>query len=558
MKIALAQMNPTIGALSANAHQAYACAQRAHKDGAQLIIFPELYLCGYPPKDLLLRPDFLSEVAFWALWLAKNTPLPLILGAPYGHAPCGLPYNAALWCWRDHVSIAAKKRLLPNYSIFDEKRYFATPDSPACDLINFENKRFLISICEDAWKSLPDIVPINYAYDPVALAMKEQNIDFFINISASPYTVFKPALREKLFKHLAKKYHIPVLVAGQVGANDQLLFDGHSLIIDALGTIKARAKPCTEDLLLFDSATIKEAPKIKPLKSGLELSRKALVMGIRDYVKKCGAQGLIIGLSGGIDSAVCAALCVEALGAAHVKVCYLPSKYSSTESHDDALLLAHNLELNLEIIPIESHVEDLRSALRDFFKSSHNHDISDQNIQARMRGLIVMALSNSSDHFMICTSNKSELAVGYGTLYGDLCGAFAPLGDLYKTEVWQLARLINNKKIIIPEAIINKPPTAELKYHQRDSDSLPDYTILDKILYNYIELNMSIEDIFNKTKINIDSINNIITLIARQEYKRRQSPLALMLSARVFGDSWRMPLAKALPSLSVTAMESHK
>jgi len=547
MKIAIAQMNPIVGDVKYNAQKALQTSSKYASLGAQLIIFPELFLSGYPPKDLILRQDFLELVNAWAQKLAQQSPIPLIIGAPYGQGDLGLPYNTALWCYQNQVKILARKILLPNYTVFDEKRYFSTPKKQACEAFEFNNKKFLISICEDSWNIKPGLTPINYPCDPVSLGFLEnKSVDYFINISASPYTTNKPALREQIFTYIAQKFNITSLIASQVGANDQLLFDGNSMIISPEGEILARAKACEEDILLYDSTNI--SPIKSPKLNSLELTYKALIMGIKDYITKCQSQGLVLGLSGGIDSAVCAVLAVEALGPEKVKVFYLPSQFSSNNSLRDAQEIADNLKLKLEIIPIEKAVHEVRQSLNNILNnaSESNRDLCDQNIQARMRGLILMGISNAQDYYLLNTSNKSELAVGYGTLYGDMCGAFSPLGDMYKTDVWRLAREINKKQELIPERVIKKAPTAELRPNQQDSDSLPDYLILDKILYNYINLNLNPQKIQAKTKLNISLINNIIKLVNRSEYKRRQAPLTFMISNRVFGDARRLPIAKRL------------
>lgn len=539
MKIAIAQMNPVIGSIKHNAEQALARAMHAAHMGVELIIFSELYLSGYPPKDLLLRQDFLESINYWASWLAQKTPIATLIGAPYGIGPSGLAYNSALWCEAGVVSVVAHKHLLPNYNIFDEKRYFCEPDACSNQAKIFKNRSFLVQICEDSWNNHPGNTPLSYSFDPVATSFSQQAIDYYINLSASPYTITKPHKREQIFTTIAKKYGVAVLVAGQVGANDQILFDGHSLVINSAGEIILRAKACEEDLIIWDT-TKKLDPKNNLLEP-LDLTHRALVMGIRDYVEKCGARGLIIGLSGGIDSALCAKLAVEAVGAQKVRLFYLPSKYSSADSLRDAELMASLLTIKLESIIIEEAVDILRDKLSMLLAqaSSKNQDLADQNIQARVRGLILMGAANALDYYMISTSNKSELAVGYGTLYGDMCGALAPIGDLYKTQVYELAKYLD-----LPQNIINKAPTAELKSGQLDTDSLPDYAILDKILCNYIELNLTPQEIKNKTNLDIILINNIIKMSNMSEYKRRQGPMALMVSERVFGDARRMPIAK--------------
>jgi NAD+ synthase (glutamine-hydrolysing) len=509
---------------------------------------------------LLLRKDFLQQVSLWADYIAKNTSIPALLGAPYGRGDRGLCYNAAILCADNQVSIIARKRLLPNYTVFDEQRYFSIPKSQACDVFTYKNQNFLVSICEDSWNSQDNLTPVVYNYDPIDLAFKQNtSINYIISLSASPYAAGKPALRELILSNLAKKYSVPILAAGQVGANDQLLFDGHSLVMNSHGEVLQRAPACEEDLLIYDTSIVTQNNyKPNPLLNNLELTKKALIMGINNYITKCGASGVILGLSGGIDSAICAVLAQQALGADRVRVFYLPSRFSSDSSLADAEALSNNLGLKLEHIAIEKSVQNLRDNLEPIFKnaSAHNRDIGDQNIQARVRGLLLMGISNAINYYMINTSNKSELAVGYGTLYGDMCGAISPLGDMYKTQVRELAQLINKEKVIIPESIIKKPPTAELKPAQLDTDTLPDYAKLDKILYNYIDLDLDINNIKKNTNYDINIITRVINLVSISEYKRRQAPVIFMISNRVFGDGRRMPIARALPS-AVVAATSH-
>lgn len=550
MKIAIAQMNPVIGDIENNAQKALEQALKAHGLGAALIIFPELYLCGYPPKDFLFRSDFFAEVQKALDFLANKLPIAALMGAPILHEEGRAPYNAAIFFEKGSYKVAAKKRLLPNYNVFDEKRYFSIPKEQACDVLCFENLRFLVSICEDAWNGPPWTLAKRHDFDPVALGfLKHPCVDFFINISASPYSVDKPELRESIFSGIAKAYKVPALVAGQVGANDQLLFDGHSLVIDKMGNIIARSKACEEDLLIFDSQEIKGTPR--PWPKPLALMRDALSMGIKDYVLKCGAPGVLLGLSGGIDSAVCAALAVLALGPSRVKAVFLPSKFTSESSSKDAHEMASNLGLTLETIPIEPVVDLLRKDLAPALASAsaYDRDIALQNIQARARGILLMGLSNINGHLLMATSNKSELAVGYSTLYGDMCGAFSPLGDVYKTDVWRLAKIINGLKPIIPRNIIEKFPSAELKADQRDEDTLPAYIILDQVLRLFIDEDQEALNINKNTGIDLELINHIINLVHKSEYKRRQAPFALMVSERVFGDARRQPIAaRWLPS----------
>jgi NAD+ synthase (glutamine-hydrolysing) len=555
MKIALAQINPKIADFKGNSQKILHVAQDASAKKAELVIFPELSLCGYPPKDLVLRRDFLENCQRALQDLSKTLPIAALVGAPVFSEDNKRPFNAALLIHNNQVKVLARKRLLPNYNIFDEERHFTTPESSACDVFDFMGKTFLISICEDAWNSNLSSAPAYYKFDPIAESFKSHahaTIDYIVNISASPYSKEKPRLRENVFKNLAKSYQVPVLMCGQVGANDQLLFDGQSMIVDENGEILERAEPCVEKVLFYDE---NKAPKKYSKESHIEpmaLVHQVLVMGIKDYVDKCGASGVILGLSGGIDSALCAALCVEALGKSRVRALFLPSVFSSNSSLLDAKNQALNLAINLEVIGIEDLANDFRTLLKTAFNKAGKteQEVSDQNLQSRIRALLIMAFANLSNDLMIATSNKSELAVGYGTLYGDMSGAFAPIGDLYKSEVYELANYVNKIKAIIPESIINKIPTAELKLNQRDEDDLPPYDILDIILKNYIDYDMSLLDIQKNTNININTINKVVNMIHKSEFKRRQAPFPLMTSQKVFGDARRIPIAKAFYDLA--------
>lgn len=536
MKIAIAQINPTVGHLESNCQIIIDFCHKAQALNADLVIFPELSLLGYPPKDLLLRKDFIDSLAYFHEKIANSTSIASIIGSVIKDEEHKLSYNVALLCHQGRVEVVGKKILLPNYNVFDEKRYFESPTEKSCQAFTFNGKKMLVSICEDAWNSHQDLEK-KYDFDPIALGVKKHGpIDYLINICASPFTKEKPYIREQIFTNLAKTYGCPVLVSAQVGANDQLLFDGNSMAIDKNGQVK-RAKSFKEDLIFFDSdESIISSP---PLDKDFLLC-DALVMGIKDYVNKCGAKGLILGLSGGIDSAVCLSLCVKALGKDRVRAIYLPSRFSSPRSLNDASKLANDLGIKLEQLDIESSVEQIRNLLGPMANNSLA-DIADQNLQARMRGLIVMALANLADYLMVATSNKSELSVGYGTLYGDMCGAFSPIGDLYKAEVYRVAKTLG-----IPDEIIKREPSAELKADQLDSDSLPEYEVLDKILFNFIDLDKSLAEIVEITGFDKTLIQEVIAMVNRSEFKRRQGPFPLMVSDKVFGDARRMPLAKRL------------
>lgn len=552
MKIAIAQMNPIVGDLENNCQAILNICHRAAEFSADLVLFPELSLSGYPPKDLLLRDDFLRAQARALDEIAKRTPVPAIVGAAVKHEAASPPFNAAVMCKHGRWDIVAAKRLLPNYNVFDEKRYFGTPKEKACQVITINGLKVLLSICEDAWNSISVDGELKYDFDPIANAVKLHGpVDFILNMSASPFSASKPKIRERIFRNLAKTHRAPVLVAGQVGANDQLLFDGHSLVVDANGHIIKQAKACVEELLIYDSQASPSAGAEARRMDDDDLLMAVLTMGIRDYVEKCRMPGVLIGLSGGIDSAVCASLAVKALGKARVRAVFLPSRFSSEQSLTDAKTLAHHLGIRFDIFSIEEPTATLRGLLSQEFTncSESSADIADQNIQSRLRGLLIMALSNATDYLMMATSNKSELAVGYSTTYGDMCGAFSAIGDLYKTQVWQLAKTINKQGTIIPQAIIDKLPTAELKPNQLDSDTLPEYAVLDKILVNFIDLEKSAGEIEDITKLSRPLIERVIGMVNRSEYKRRQGPFCLMVSDKVFGDARRLPIAKRMDIL---------
>ncbi len=544
MKIAIAQINPCIGDMRGNSHKIIAFAKRAALASADLVMFPELSLLGYPPKDLLVRKDFLAAQQGFLDDIAHESPVPVIVGAALMRDAYHLPFNAAVLCDKKATTVVGRKVLLPNYNVFDEKRYFSSPHENACQIFTHKGKKILVSICEDAWNSLVFDGMQRYDVDPIKNAIEQHGpVDVIINMSASPFTRKKPSLRAQIFSHIAKVYGVPVLMVGQVGANDQMLFDGNSLIIDANGDIVDRGAACEEDLLIFDSAKTTTCTVVANRRE-MSLVQQALVMGIRDYVAKCRLPGVVVGLSGGIDSAVVAALAVEALGPRNVKTAYLPTRFSSPLSYEDAYAFAAKLGMKMECFLIEDHVQGLRDLLADATAGSNNADIVDQNLQARLRGLILMALTNVNDHIMLATSNKSELAVGYATIYGDMCGALSPIGDLYKTEVYELAREMNREHTVIPETIMTRPPTAELRPDQLDSDSLPDYSELDRVLLQYIEYEKSADEIAEITKIHRGVIDGIIAMVHRSEYKRRQGPFPLMVSDKVFGDARRIPIAK--------------
>src|SRR5579871_4489604 len=552
MKIAVGQINPTVGDLIGNSQKILKFCELAHEERAELIIFPELSLPGYPPKDLLLRKDFLYGQLKALDQVAKHSPLPTLLGAAIIEQEDRAPFNAAILCSDGKWEVVARKLLLPNYNVFDEKRYFSVPTANACSVLTFKGKKFLVSICEDAWANELVEGQKKYDIDPIASGVtKHGPVDAIINMMASPYTMSKPRIRQRIFTEHAKRHQTAVIVAGQVGANDQLLFDGQSMVIDQFGAVKALAQPCAEDIFFYHlNGPLIDASLNKPLADD-DLLLEMLTVGIRDYVEKCQRPGVIVGVSGGIDSAVCLALAVRALGKHRVRAVFLPSQFTSEQSLIDAKLLTDNLSLKLQVIPIEEAVCKLRGLLAPDVNQSNYElaDIFDQNLQSRIRGLMVMGLTNTCDYLMIATSNKSELAVGYSTIYGDMCGAFSAIGDLYKTKVWQLADTINKQQPTIPYSIINRPPTAELKHNQLDTDTLPDFHILDRILFNFIELEKSAQEIETITRLSRTLIDEVIKKVSIAEYKRRQGPFCLMVSDKVFGEARRLPIAKRMTEL---------
>lgn len=541
MKIALCQFNPIIGAMSLNAERLVDFAVDARAQGADLIVAPELAICGYPPKDLLFHPEFWQQTQQALDFIAQKTPIPFILGAPIGRENrIGQPFwNSGVLCEKSVWRVVSRKQLLPNYDVFDERRYFEPPTEPN-QCIQLGEQRIGIVICEEVWNDPFFFEHHRYQADPVK-ERADDGATLLLNINASPFSIGKPEIREQLLQHEAKRHKIPVLSCCQVGAIDQIIFDGGSLVIDGNGETLGRLEPFKEGLLF---ATIDESGELRHCARNddaqldrFEWMRQALVCGISDYFRKCKATGAIVGLSGGIDSAVMAVLAVQALGAENVLGVRMPSAFSSDHSLEDAEELAKNLGIQLKTIPIEEQVALFRNAL------GHVSDITDQNLQSRVRGLILMALSNETGKLVLATGNKSELSVGYCTLYGDMCGALAPLGDIYKTDIWPLARHLNKNGELIPKRSIEKIPSAELKLGQSDQDSLPPYDQLDAILCAYMEDPISVDKIRKKTGLSQVLINNVIQMVHRAEYKRAQSPQILMLSDRVFGQGRRFPIA---------------
>ena len=553
MKVAVAQINPTVGDISGNSHRIQQYINQAADQAADLVVFPELSLVGYPPKDLLLKQGFIDENIAALDAIAQNCrTCAALVGFVCRHQDRpGRPlHNAAALLANGRVQQLYYKRLLPTYDVFDETRYFEPAD--AVQVIDFAGRRIGLTICEDIWNysqgeprsqdgtGSHSHAPSRYQADPFA-DLAAEHVDFVINMSASPFVIDKHKLRCDLFTRQCRRHKLPLVYVNQVGGNDELLFDGASCAFDRHGNRIAQARAFEEDLLLIDLDHSKTA-RIEQIAESVAAVGDALVMGLRDYVQKCGFSSVVLGLSGGIDSAVTAALATQALGSQNVLGVAMPSRFSSTHSLADAEQLAGNLGTKYMTIPIEPAQVALESMLQDAF-SACQPDITEENIQARIRANILMALSNKFNHLLLTTGNKSELAVGYCTIYGDMAGGLAVISDVPKTMVYQLAQHINADAELIPQSSITKPPSAELRADQTDQDSLPPYDQLDEILYRYVEQEQSPSQI---TAAGFDQhlVERVIDLVDRSEYKRKQAAPGLKVTSRAFGSGRRMPIAQ--------------
>ncbi len=537
MKIALAQINPTVGDFENNLKKILENIDRADKQGAELVVFSELALCGYPPKDLLLKKQFTEDNKKYLTKLAKSIKpgIIVIIGFAEENNGKGKPlFDSLAVLESGKILFTRQKTLLPTYDVFDEDRYFEHGNiiSP----VELFNKKIGLTICEDIWHDDLSWTKPRYHLDPVS-ELSKQNVSFIINSSASPYFIGKPELREGILRNCAKKHKLPIIYVNQTGGNDELIFDGNSCVIDQNGEICLKLKSFEEDLQICEFEKISPHLHI-PLPPQEEELLQAIICGLRDYVKKCDFKKVVIGLSGGIDSALVAVLAVYALRKENVSCIFMPSRYTSEASYSDANKLTSNLGIELKTISIE---EPFKAFLNLLSSSS----ITEENIQARIRGLILMALSNQSKSLVLSTGNKSELATGYCTLYGDMCGGLAIISDLPKTLVYKLSEYINKKedKELIPKNILIKAPTAELKFNQTDQDVLPPYDILDKILNLYVEQHTPLKEIIKKG-LPQDTVKKVCNMIDLSEYKRYQSAPGLKLTSRSFGYGWRMPIAQ--------------
>jgi len=541
VKIALGQINPTVGDFQGNSAKMIDFARRAQAEGAGLILFPELSVCGYPPRDLVERSSFVAHNRAAIERIALETRgIAVICGlvTPAQAVTGKSVMNSAALLKDGKVAFLQSKMLLPTYDVFDEMRNFAPARSQV--LFPFCGKQMALTICEDAWNDKHFWNKRLYTFDPVE-ALIHAGGTFLLNISASPYWIGKADLRRDMLATIARNYKVPVAMVNQVGGNDSLIFDGSSVVFDPAGNLIAQGKSFEEDLLYFDSDRLTGELR-EQLQSEEASAYAALVLGTRDYVHKCGFQQVIIGLSGGIDSALTAAIAADALGPEHVIGVGMPGPYSSKGSIDDARALAENLGIRFELIPIQEIFESYRNSLKKVF-AGRKEDETEENIQARARGALLMALSNKFGAIVISTGNKSELAVGYCTLYGDMAGGLAAISDVPKTLVYRLSRYVNSRRQVIPKSTLEKPPSAELRPDQKDSDSLPPYEVLDQILEDYVEDSHSPEQIAADRGIELSLVHRVVRMVERSEYKRQQAAPGLKISAKAFGYGRRFPIA---------------
>ncbi len=542
MKIALAQINPTVGDFTGNLEKIIASSRRAAASGARLIVFSELAICGYPPADFLEKPSFLARCRAAVDELAEATralPTAVLAGVALpAPSETGKPaVNAAVLLDAGRVLLEQHKRLLPFYDVFDEQRYFAAARSQ--QVVELDGLRLAITICEDAWNDKNFWPRRLYRIDPMEELM-EQRPSLHINLSSSPFWHSKRATRRKMLASIARRDGIPVLMCNQVGGNDSLIFDGSSLALNARGDVIAQGASFAEDLVIVDPFA---EPAVAPAAEEDDAAAwQALVLGTRDYVRKCGFKKALVGLSGGIDSALVAAIARDALGAENVLGIGMPSPYSSAGSIDDSRKLAANLGIRFELIGISGLFAEFTHALEPLFAGTRP-DTTEENIQSRIRGDLLMALSNKFSALVLTTGNKSEMAVGYCTLYGDMVGALAVIGDLVKTRVYSVCRWLNRETEVIPWAILEKPPSAELRPDQKDTDSLPPYEVLDPILEAYVERYETPEQIAAANGFALDLVQQVVRLVERSEYKRQQAAPVLKVTSKSFGMGRRFPIA---------------
>ncbi len=542
MKIALGQINPTIGDFIGNSKKIIDFSRKAHASGAELAMFPELSVCGYPPRDLLEKPAFVARCQQAVKEIAEAVPeITVICGfvSPAGVETGKSVMNSAAVLRDGKLQFVQSKILLPTYDVFDEVRYFDPATSQK--VLPLAGKQLALTICEDAWNDKHFWHRRLYSIDPVDDLLHAGG-NLVLNISASPYHLGKRELRQKMLATIARDNKVPVVLVNQVGGNDSLIFDGSSMALGPDGNVIAQAKSFEEDLIFLDSETLK-GDIHQQTELGMPSVYAALVLGTRDYVRKCGFSKVLIALSGGIDSALTAAIAVDALGKENVTGVAMPSQYSSEHSVTDARELANNLGIRFEMVPIGPIFDSYRKALSCVF-AGLPEDVTEENIQSRIRGNIVMAMSNKFGHLVLTTGNKSEVAVGYSTLYGDMVGGLGVISDVPKTMVYQLSHFVNSRKAVIPQSTLDKPPSAELRPGQKDSDTLPPYEILDNILEDYVEDYHSAGQIASERGYDIKVVRDVIRMIERSEYKRQQAAPGLKITPKAFGMGRRFPIAQ--------------
>ena len=554
MKIALAQINPTVGDFAGNTRKILEYAARAGEQGVDLAVFPELAVCGYPPADFLEKDAFVARaeeaIAEIAAWTGEPGRPAILCGTVMpATSPVGKQVrNVAALLSGGKVSFVQQKMLLPFYDVFDEQRYFEPAAQQALTCV--DGQLLAITVCEDAWNDKGFWPRQLYRVDPVENLMRQWESQskevagrqrIIVNISASPYWQGKPQVRQKMLAALAERHGAFVAMVNQVGGNDSLVFDGSSLVIRPDGQLVAQAASFAEDLVFFDTED-GEAAAIDPMVDEIASTWKALVLGTRDYVRKCGFKKVLVGLSGGIDSALVAAIAVEALGAENVLGVGMPSEYSSLGSIEDARRLAKNLGVRFELLPIHDVFAQYQSTLKRLFEGTP-FGLAEENLQSRIRGTLLMGLSNKFGALVLTTGNKSEMSVGYCTLYGDMVGALAVIGDVMKTKVYALSRYANREREVIPRATIEKAPSAELRPEQLDTDSSPPYEVLDPILEAYVERYCSAEEIAEEQGVDVALVRSVLKLVERSEYKRQQAAPVLKVTRKSFGMGRRFPIA---------------
>lgn len=556
MKIAIAQLNPVIGDIAKNAENIYEAAQIVVTQDVRLLLTPELSLCGYPPRDLLLMPSFIKSLESELQKLAQKLPseLAVLVGTvtenidatSQGEKPL---FNSIALLEKGEIKQIFHKRLLPTYDVFDEDRYFEPGEKRNFFELSSNSQRFNpikigVTVCEDLWNDEEFWGKRHYEDNPIQ-DLIQCGVDCVVNLSASPYSIGKQRVREAMLKHTAERYHVPIIYTNQVGGNDDLIFDGNSFAVDKQGKIVLRTKgfQTAIEVIEFDEEKQNLYPNHiadLPMTEEEEIW-SALVLGVKDYVKKCGFSQVVLGLSGGIDSSLVAVIAAEALGKENVLSILMPSPYSSEHSIEDAEALVANLGINHQILPIGDVMKAYDQLLDPLFAGT-DFGVAEENLQSRIRGNLLMAIANKFGHLLLSTGNKSEMAVGYCTLYGDMNGGLAVISDLPKTRVFSLCRWLNRHQEIIPANILTKPPSAELKPDQVDQDSLPPYEILDDILDRLIHRHQSLSEI-QAAGFDREVVAKVLKLVTRAEFKRKQAPPGLKITDRAFGTGWRMPIA---------------